>query len=89
MTQSEHPLPLQVDIVSDVVCPWCIIGYKQLMVALESLQGEFEPVIRWHPFELNPGMPDEGQDLGEHLAQKYGASPQQGQGARARLAALG
>ena len=86
---SSAPLPLQVDIVSDVVCPWCIIGYKQLMKALAALPGQFDVTLRWHPFELNPRMPGEGQDLREHLAQKYGTSPAQSQGARARLAALG
>lgn len=93
MTQQQHAqlpsLPLQVDIVSDVVCPWCIIGYKQLMKALESLPGQFEVSVRWHPFELNPGMPEQGQDLREHLAQKYGTTPSQSQGARARLSELG
>jgi predicted DsbA family dithiol-disulfide isomerase len=84
-----QPLPLLVDIVSDVVCPWCIIGYKQLMKALDALPGQFEPTLRWHPFELNPRMPEEGQDLREHLAQKYGTTPTQSQGARARLTALG
>ncbi len=82
-------MPLQVDIVSDVVCPWCIIGYKQLMKALAALPGQFDVTIRWHPFELNPGMPVEGQDLREHVAQKYGTTPEQSQGARARLSALG
>jgi predicted DsbA family dithiol-disulfide isomerase len=82
-------LPLQVDIVSDVVCPWCIIGYKQLMKALAALPGQFDVTLRWHPFELNPRMPEEGQDLREHIAQKYGSSPQQSQSARSRLSALG
>ncbi len=84
-----QPMPLQVDIVSDVVCPWCIIGYKQLMKALAALPGQFDVKIRWHPFELNPRMSQEGQDLREHLAQKYGASPDQSQAARARLSELG
>jgi predicted DsbA family dithiol-disulfide isomerase len=81
--------PLEVDIVSDVVCPWCIIGYKQLMKALAALPGQFDVTLRWHPFELNPHMPEDGQDLREHLAQKYGTTPAQSQGARARLTALG
>lgn len=88
-TQAPPALPLQVDIVSDVVCPWCIIGYKQLMKALAALPGQFDVTLRWHPFELNPGMPASGQDLREHLAQKYGSTPAQSQGARARLSALG
>lgn len=81
--------PLTIDVVSDVVCPWCIIGYLQLMKALDSMPGQFDTTIRWHPFELNPGMPPEGQHLGEHLAQKYGASAARGDGARARLVELG
>ena len=82
-------MKLEVDIVSDVVCPWCIIGYRQLQKALDMMPGEFAVDIRWHPFELNPGMPPEGQDVGEHLAQKYGTSPEQSQAARSRLTSLG
>lgn len=82
-------VPLQVDIVSDVVCPWCIIGYKQLQQALASLPGQFNPVFNWHPFELNPQMPAEGQDLREHIAQKYGTTAAQSEGARTRLSELG
>lgn len=93
MTQEQRaplsPLALRVDIVSDVVCPWCIIGYRQLMKALASCPGQFEVTIHWHPFELNPQMPQEGQDLRAHLAQKYGATADQSQGVRARLSALG
>ncbi len=93
MTQQQNvlqpPLPLQVDIVSDVVCPWCIIGYKQLLKALASMPEPFDVTVRWHPFELNPQMPAAGQDLREHLAQKYGTTSAQSQGARARLSALG
>lgn len=89
MTEHSQAVPLQVDIVSDVVCPWCIIGYKQLQKALEMLPGKFTPEIRWHPFELNPNMPQQGQDLREHLAQKYGSTVEQSQAARARLASLG
>lgn len=89
MPDQAHAMPLKVDIVSDVVCPWCIIGYKQLMKALESLPGEFDVALCWHPFELNPQMPAEGQNLREHIAQKYGASAEQSGAARARLMELG
>jgi predicted DsbA family dithiol-disulfide isomerase len=89
VTQQQHAQQLQVDIVSDVVCPWCIIGYKQLMKALATLPGYFDVAIAWHPFELNTGMPQEGQDLREHLAQKYGTSPGQSQAARTSLSQLG
>ncbi|MGJ8547073.1 MAG: DsbA family oxidoreductase [Sulfitobacter sp.] len=76
-----------VDIVSDVMCPWCIVGYRQLERALSATgTGAF---IRWHPFELNPEMPAEGQNLTEHIAEKYGASPEQSASNRARLEALG
>ena len=77
--------PLRIDIVSDVVCPWCIIGFTQLQRALTQLGDEVEVDLRWHPFELNPQMPAEGQELREHLAQKYGTSVAQSQAARARL----
>ncbi|MDX1734363.1 MAG: DsbA family protein, partial [Halioglobus sp.] len=80
---------LRVDIVSDVVCPWCIIGYKQLESALAAMPGQFNVTITWHPFELNPQMPPEGQDLREHLRQKYGRSAAEGGAARDRLTALG
>ncbi|MEM9255776.1 MAG: DsbA family oxidoreductase [Pseudomonadota bacterium] len=83
------PVTLTVDIVSDVVCPWCIIGYKQLQRAFELLPGVFEPRFRWHPFELNPDMPPQGQELGEHLRQKYGPSAGGGSGTRERLLELG
>lgn len=89
MGQQLQVQALQVDIVSDVVCPWCIIGYKQLMLALSSMPGQFEVAIHWHPFELNPQMPEDGQPLREHLAQKYNRSPEQSQAARMRLTALG
>jgi len=82
-------VPLKVDIVSDVVCPWCIIGYLQLQKALAQRPGQFEVTLSWHPFELNPAMPEEGQDLREHMAQKYGATPDQSKAVRGRLAALG
>ena len=89
MSSNQAPLPLQVDIVSDVVCPWCIVGYKQLMKALGITVDQFEVSIRWHPFELNPQMPAEGQNLREHIAQKYGAGAAQSQSARRRFVELG
>lgn len=76
-----------VDIVSDVVCPWCIVGYKQLEQAMA--QAGLVAAIRWHPFELNPHMSEEGENLREHLAAKYGTTPEQSVAARERLTALG
>lgn len=79
--------PLKIDIVSDVMCPWCIIGYRQLERALEETGVDYE--LQWHPFELNPNMPPEGQNLREHIAQKYGSTPEQSAKSRERLTALG
>jgi len=69
------PVCLAIDIWSDVMCPWCIIGYKQLHRALDELGGEIEADIRWHPFELNPDMPPEGEDMAQHIMRKYGTGP--------------
>jgi predicted DsbA family dithiol-disulfide isomerase len=88
MTQ-QSTLPLRIDIVSDVVCPWCIIGYKQLQRALAQMEGRFTVDIHWQPFELNPQMPPQGQELREHIALKYGTTPEQSRGARSRLTELG
>ncbi|MEW9921371.1 DsbA family oxidoreductase [Marimonas sp. MJW-29] len=78
---------VQIDIVSDVMCPWCIVGFRQLEQALGRVgAGAY---IRWHPFELNPAMPPEGQNLGEHLAQKYGTTPEQSAQNRKMLTDLG
>lgn len=63
---------LRIDLVSDVACPWCAIGYKRLEHALESLAGEVEVELVWQPFELNPDMPPEGEPILEHLCRKYG-----------------
>lgn len=68
---------LKIDIVSDVSCPWCIIGYKGLEQALTELQDDIQADIKWQPFELNPQMPKEGQEITEHITQKYGISAQQ------------
>lgn len=89
MTKASRAVALRIDIVSDVVCPWCIIGYLQLHKALKALPGLFEVELRWQPFELNPGMPAAGQDLREHLAQKYGGTVEQSQAVRERLTGLG
>ena len=82
-------VPLRIDIVSDVVCPWCIIGYKQVEKALTMLDIPVAAEFWWHPFELNTNMPPEGQDVAEHIAQKYGSTPEQGRANRQRLADIG
>jgi predicted DsbA family dithiol-disulfide isomerase len=67
--------PLKIDFVSDVSCPWCVIGLKSLETALDSLKGEVAADLHFQPFELNPQMGAEGQDIMEHIAQKYGSTP--------------
>lgn len=85
---AETSKSIRIDIVSDVVCPWCVIGFKQLGQALEQLGDEVDADLHWHPFELNPQMPPEGQDLREHLAQKYGTTAAQSHAARERLTGI-
>jgi predicted DsbA family dithiol-disulfide isomerase len=80
---------LQIDFVSDVACPWCAVGLASLERALEKLGPEVPVEIRFQPFELNPQMGPEGQDVTEHLTQKYGSTPEQQVQARAGLAARG
>ncbi|HEY8877897.1 MAG TPA: DsbA family oxidoreductase [Roseateles sp.] len=65
---------MRIDFISDIVCPWCAIGLYSLEAAAARIPG-LELDLHFHPFELNPGMGPEGQDIEEHLAQKYGASP--------------
>ncbi len=79
--------PLRVDIVSDVVCPWCTIGYHQLAKA--AAETGIPVDVHWHPFELNPGMAEEGENLREHLAAKYGTSREDSIKAREWLTAMG
>ncbi len=79
--------PLRIDIVSDVMCPWCIIGYKQLEHALSA--EKIGAMVHWHPFELNPNMPAGGQDLREHVAEKYGSTAEQSAKVRDHMTALG
>ncbi len=81
--------PLRIDIVSDVVCPWCIIGYKQVEKALSMIDTPLAAEFWWHPFELNSKMGAQGQDIVEHIAEKYGATSEQSQGNRQRLADIG
>lgn len=69
--------PLRIDFVSDVSCPWCAVGLASLQQALANLEGEVSAEIHFQPFELNPQMPAEGEDSTEHLARKYGSTPEQ------------
>jgi predicted DsbA family dithiol-disulfide isomerase len=68
---------LKIDFVSDVSCPWCAIGLGALEEALRHVSGEVQAQLRFQPFELNPQMPPGGQDITEHITQKYGSTPEQ------------
>lgn len=78
---------LRIDIVSDVVCPWCVIGWRQLERALAATRTVAD--VHWHPFELNPQLGPDGEDLAEHLARKYGSTPEAARANRARITTLG
>ena len=80
---------LQIDFVSDVACPWCVIGLVGLERAIATLGDEIDADITFQPFELNPHMAPEGEDVNEHLARKYGGSPDQFTAARANIRARG
>ncbi|MCC6706751.1 MAG: DsbA family oxidoreductase [Gammaproteobacteria bacterium] len=69
------PAQMKIDFVSDVSCPWCIIGLRALEDAIARIGPELEVEFEFQPFELNPQMPAEGQDLDEHIMQKYGMGP--------------
>ena len=68
---------LKIDFVSDVSCPWCVIGLRALDQALERVKDEVQAELHFQPFELNPDMPAEGQEITEHITQKYGITPEQ------------
>lgn len=79
---------LHVDVVSDVICPWCFIGKRRLEKALRSLAGRVEPEVVWHPFELNPEMPPEGIERRAYREAKFG-SAEASRALDARLTAAG
>ncbi len=70
-------VPLKIDFVSDVSCPWCVIGLRALEAALSRVGDAVAADIHFQPFELNPGMAPEGEDVSEHIARKYGSSAAQ------------
>ncbi|CRN03567.1 MULTISPECIES: DsbA family oxidoreductase [Pseudomonas] len=81
--------PLKIDFISDVSCPWCIIGLRGLTEALDQLGAEVQAEIHFQPFELNPKMPPEGQNIVEHISEKYGSSAEESQANRARIRDMG
>ncbi|MXQ14154.1 DsbA family oxidoreductase [Microvirga makkahensis] len=80
---------LKIDFVSDVACPWCVIGLRGLEQALADAADAVEADITFHPFELNPGMPAAGQNLVEHIAEKYGSTAEQSAASRAMIRSRG
>jgi len=80
---------IKIDFVSDVSCPWCAIGLQSLQTALHRLDAELEPSLTFQPFELNPQMVAEGEDITEHLHKKYGSTPEQAAAARENIRARG
>ena len=85
MTESARKVA--VDIWSDVMCPWCAVGYTQFAKAVEALAGELDVEVRWMPFELNPDLPPEGKEQAKHLAEVYGRSAEEVAGMRAQMQA--
>jgi predicted DsbA family dithiol-disulfide isomerase len=73
----QSAVPIRIDFVSDVVCPWCAIGLASLEEALKRLDGEVAAELHFQPFELNPQLGAEGEDIVEHLSRKYGMSAEQ------------
>lgn len=93
MPDSDLPNPklprLSVDIVSDVMCPWCIIGFRKFEQVMEQFADRLRFRVQWHPFELNPNMPPEGQDATEHVMQKYGITAEQSRANSGQMKAIG
>ncbi|MEY4556071.1 MAG: hypothetical protein RL093_1190 [Pseudomonadota bacterium] len=80
------PRTLHIDFVSDIVCPWCVVGLGGLEAALAVLKGEgIEAEVHFQPFELNPQMPPEGENIVEHIGRKYGSTPEQSAANRAMI----
>ncbi len=85
--EMENLTPVRIDIVSDIMCPWCVVGFHQLTRALEKSGVSAD--IHWHPFELNPTMSASGQNLREHLMQKYGTTLEDSVKTRENITSLG
>jgi predicted DsbA family dithiol-disulfide isomerase len=85
----KSPAQLHIDIVSDVVCPWCAIGYAQLERAIGKMGDRVEVGVRWHPFQLAPKLPPEGQNIADYTRDRYGATPEQSTSSRTRITDAG
>lgn len=80
--------PLQIDLVSDIACPWCAIGYARLEQAMSALSEEFDFTVAWHAFELNPDATSDGEPILQALSRKYGRSPAEMEAAQANMMAI-
>jgi predicted DsbA family dithiol-disulfide isomerase len=69
--------PIKIDFVSDIACPWCAVGLASLEQAIERVGDEVSVSLHFQPFELNPNMPPEGEDIHEHLMRKYQITAEQ------------
>jgi predicted DsbA family dithiol-disulfide isomerase len=78
---------VSVEIWSDVMCPWCAVGYTQFAKAVKQVEGELDVEVRWMPFELNPDLPPEGKLQDRHLAEVYGRSAEEVAAMRAQMQA--
>jgi predicted DsbA family dithiol-disulfide isomerase len=83
------PTSVKIDFVSDVSCPWCVIGLRSLEAALTRVAAEVTADIHFQPFELNPQMAPQGEDVAEHIRRKYGSSPEQLQRSQEMIRARG
>ena len=81
--------PLRIDFVSDIACPWCVVGLRSLLKALDAVGDEVAAEIHLHPFELNPNMPPEGENTFAHVQKKYGSTPERSAAARQAIAEHG
>lgn len=88
MTTQTTPV-LKIDFVSDVACPWCAVGLGALEQAIANLGNDIKTEIHFQPFQLNPDMPLDGQNIGEHLTQKYGSTAAQQEQTYAMIRARG
>jgi predicted DsbA family dithiol-disulfide isomerase len=80
--------PLRIDFVSDIACPWCVVGLRGLLTALDAIGGDVAD-IHMQPFELNPDMVPEGENTFEHVRKKYGSTPERSAAARQALTDAG
>ncbi|MDX1588588.1 MAG: DsbA family oxidoreductase [Oleiphilaceae bacterium] len=80
--------PIRIDIVSDVACPWCAIGYARLEQAMEALKDELDFHIEWHAFELNPDRASDGEPILQALSRKYGRSEAEMEQAQSDMMAI-